>query len=258
MIETRDRELLEDILRREEVWAGYMLGDLDDAQFARTRWFLSNPEGTSLALVYQLGDHATLLTCGSPAPELVATVPLPESFDVHYPATHAAALNPLFDGELKPHVRLALRRHELAGVVVPAEATLVTLTAADVPAALELYAHYPENWFNPTRIEEGIYVGLEQDGALVAVGGTHVRSTQTRVAALGDIVTAPDRRGRGLGAFLTHALCERLFADVDLIVLNVLASNAAAKRAYAKVGFEHGVDHIEGNGVRRIRSGSSH
>ncbi len=96
MIETRDRRLLEEILRRDEVWAGYMLGDLDDAQFERTRWFLSDPSGEALALLYQLG-HTTLLTfgaSGAPLRHLVASLPLPASFHIHYPAVHSETLDP--------------------------------------------------------------------------------------------------------------------------------------------------------------------
>ena len=89
------------------------------------------------------------------------------------------------------------------------------------------------------------------------MGGTHVRSADLRVAALGDIVTARERRGQGLGTFLTRALCERLFAHVDLIVLNVLTANEPGRRAYAKVGFDEPVLHLEGSQLRRMRSGSS-
>jgi predicted GNAT family acetyltransferase len=149
---------------------------------------------------------------------------------------------------------MGLRRADLREVLAPPGVTLRALTRADVPAALELYAHYEDNWFDAVRVEEGLYVGAEQDGVLVAVGGTHVVSDRTRAAALGDIVTAPAQRGRGLGTFLTHGLCERLFERVDLIVLNVHEANGAAQRAYAKVGFSARIRHLEGTPVRRAVS----
>jgi ribosomal protein S18 acetylase RimI-like enzyme len=251
VIETRDRQLLEGILRRDPVWGGYGLGDLDDAQFPRTRWFLSCADGRALALLYELG-HTTLITFGDPepVPGLVRALPLPKEFHVHYPEIHAAGLDPLFEGVRQRYVRLAIRPTELRDVKRPERVRVAPLSAADVPAAHELYAHYPDNWFVAARVDEGCYVGGWDGEALVAVGGTHVVSNRTRVAALGDIVTTPTRRGEGLGSFLTHALCTELFTRVDLVVLNVRETNAAARRAYEKVGFGSAIRHREGTPVR--------
>ena len=55
---------------------------------------------------------------------------------------------------------------------------------------------------------------------------------------------------------LTFTLCERLFADVDLIVLNVLSTNKAAKRAYGKVGFGSPVPHFEGTQISLLTTKS--
>ena len=65
----------------------------------------------------------------------------------------------------------------------------------------------------------------------------HVYSAAYRVAALGNIATAPARRRRGLGRVVTAAVCQSLLASVDVIGLNVLADNAAARRCYEGLGF---------------------
>lgn len=256
MIETRDRDLLERLLRREEVWAGYGLGDLDDVHFPRTRWLLSDPEGAGVVLLYAVGGHATVLTYGQAGPvaEVFAQASLPESFDVHLPDPHLELLRPLFVGELVPHVRLAVRPDELRAVAAPDGAESVALGPDDLAAAEALYRHYPGNWFDARRLAEGCYLGVRLHGELVAIGGTHVVSSRTRVAALGDIVTAPSCRGRGVGAFLTHALCTTLWERADLVVLNVASDNAAARRAYEKVGFAHAVPHQEGHHCRQAGS----
>lgn len=74
------------------------------------------------------------------------------------------------------------------------------------------------------------------DGEPVAAGQTVV---EAELAGLYDIVTAPKRRGLGLG----RALSERLLADAQArgarsAYLQVDAGNAAARRIYARLGFE--------------------
>ena len=259
MEELRDRDRIEALLRREEVWAGYALGDLDEAQFARTRWFYAEE---ALALRYEFGGHVTALTFGAPASigSILAQMPLPERFHLHLPHYHRAALHPLLRGELGAYLRLAAAPGELVAPPAPAGVAGRLLTARDVPQAEALYAaHYPGNWFDAQRVAEGCYLGLWAGEELVAVGGTHVVSSRYRVAALGDIVAAPAQRGRGLGSFLTAELTRRLFAErgVSLVVLNVKEDNPAAQRAYAKVGFAHPVPHDEGFDLRRIPGGDS-
>ena len=114
------------------------------------------------------------------------------------------------------------------------------LTTADLAELQALYTvAYPGNWFNPRMLETGQYVGLrDADGALVCAAGVHVYSAEYRVAALGNIATHPGHRGRGLAAITTAGCCQRLLQTVDLIGLNVRADNAAAIRAYEKIGFE--------------------
>jgi RimJ/RimL family protein N-acetyltransferase len=232
------------------VWGGYGLGDLDEPHFARTRWFVS---GEALALRYDLGDHVTAITFGASAGigELFEALPLPETFHLHLPAAHREALHPRVQGTLGSYVRFGLHAGELREVATPERVEARLLTPADVDAALELYAHYPGNWFDPIRLAEGCYLGLFEGGRLTATGGTHVGSGRDAVAAVGDIVTAPDARGRGLATYLSAELCRRLFERVELVVLNVAEHNAAARRAYAKVGFAHPVPHDEGFDLRR-------
>jgi ribosomal protein S18 acetylase RimI-like enzyme len=133
------------------------------------------------------------------------------------------------------HLKMALTDPSRLGAA-PADAVL--LSRADLPELLELYAAaYSGNWFDPRMIETGHYVGIRQGGALVAVAGVHVWSPVYRVAALGNVTTRPELRGRGIGTAAVTALCRRLAATVDHIGLNVKADNAAAISLYAGLGF---------------------
>ncbi|MCO5164921.1 MAG: GNAT family N-acetyltransferase [Planctomycetes bacterium] len=249
---TRDRDLLERLLRDPAlggpVWAGYALGDLDDAWFPRTRWLVSDDEA-SLLLVFAWGEGAaTAMTFGPGCADLLLAAGLPARFDLHAREVDAAGVAPLVEGRLTPSVRLGLARGALRDVA-DAGLALRALAPGDADAARALYAHYPANVFDPARLAGGTYLGAWDGARLVGAAGTHVASDRTRAAAIGDVVVHPDRRGEGVGTWLTAALCRRLLARVDLVVLNVARSNAAALRAYEQVGFGDGVPFLEGSAV---------
>lgn len=254
--ETRDRARLERLLRDPGMggptWAGYALGDLDDAMFARTRWLLTEDE-RALLLVFAWGEGgATLMTFGAPErlPDLVRAATPPPRFDLHVREADAAPLLAAVEGPLPPYQRMGLVRDSLRAPAAPAGLDARRLTLDDVPAAREVYASYPGNVFDPARVTTGTYLGAWDGGRLVGVAGTHVVSTRTRAAAVGDVVVRPDRRGQGVGGWLTARLCAGLLADVDRVVLNVARSNVAAIRAYERVGFDDAVPYLEGAGVR--------
>jgi GNAT superfamily N-acetyltransferase len=239
------------------VWAGYALADLDDAMFDRTRWLVDEETG-ALLLVFLWGDPpgagATAMAFGpgDPLPDLLRAASLPAQFDLHVPLAAAGALEGLVRGPLPVYVRLGVRRGGLAPAPAVEGLALRPLTPDDVPAARAVYATYPGNVFDPARVVPGPYLGAWAGEALMAVAGTHVRSARLRAAALGDVVVLPAWRRRGVGAWLTGALAARLLEEADLVVLNVERENAAARRAYARVGFGEGVEYVEGAGVSLV------
>jgi len=253
MIECRDRDRLEAILRRDPAWAGYALGDLDEPHWSRSRFILSDSDGTGLVLDYRVDSWCTVITLGEAAAagEVGRWLDLPDAFDVHYPVSHEAVLDPLLEGPRDRYVRMRAAPAELREVPVPDGITLRRLTPADAPGAERIYRDYPENAYSAHRLAEGAYVGAERDGELVAVAGTHVANPRTRVAALGDIVTARSHRGAGVGSAITLHLARILARSADLLVLNVAETNRAARRAYQKVGFSDACLHWEGTRVRR-------
>ena len=52
-------------------------------------------------------------------------------------------------------------------------------------------------------VTDGVFFGVYEGEALVAAAGTHLVSREEGAAAIGNIYTRRDRRGRGLGRAVT-------------------------------------------------------
>lgn len=106
--------------------------------------------------------------------------------------------------------------------------------------------------FTPGQVFAGAFFGVEEQGRLVAAAGTHVLSETYNAAAIGNVFTHPDYRGRGYAQITTSAVCAELARrGIRTIVLNVAQSNAAAIHVYAQLGFKKYAPFIEGVAVRK-------
>ncbi|MEX1019975.1 MAG: GNAT family N-acetyltransferase [Litorilinea sp.] len=132
---------------------------------------------------------------------------------------------------------------------------LVSLTTADVARLEQLYAHggdFTPDGFAAYQLEDGTFFGIETAaGELVATGGTHVVDITSRIAAVGNMYTQPQWRGRGLAKAVLGAIVAELYRrDIAHIVLNVDQRNNIARRLYEQMGFHVHCEYVEGNGVR--------
>ncbi|MEV0941261.1 GNAT family N-acetyltransferase [Micromonospora wenchangensis] len=235
-----DRAVLAALLRRDPMLHAYQLGDLDDFFWPYTSWFR---RGDQVVLLYHGTAEPVLLAFAAQRDGAAMAVLLDEVATV-LPARLYAHLSPGLERVLAgryvvtpagAHLRMALTNPgRLAGVAAAGE----VLGPADLPALRDLYAvAYPGNWFDARMLDTGHYVGVRDGDALVAVAGVHVWSPTYRVAAVGNVTTRPQVRGRGLGGQVVAALCARLAASVDHVTLNVRADNAVAVRLYERLGF---------------------
>ncbi len=242
-----DRAAIADALRADRGLHLYALGDLDDFFFAQTLWYGLEEEGRlrQIVLVYTGTDLPVIqaLTPDRGVAEMRrlvrAMVPmLPRRFYAHTSVGVAEELADVY--ELSPH-----GLHRKMVLLDPARldavdtSGTVPLGPADRAEIDALYAAaYPGNWFDARMLETGRYVGVREGGRLASIAGVHVFSAAYRVAALGNVTTLPELRGRGLAARVTAALCRTLLRDCDVIGLNVLADNRAAIGVYERLGFE--------------------
>ncbi|HJZ91750.1 MAG TPA: GNAT family N-acetyltransferase [Gemmataceae bacterium] len=238
------RDEIEPVLRRNVYLHIYALGDLDDFFWPFTTWYALEDAGTlrAIVLLYTAFETPTLMALGDPPydplRELLqrARRLLPPQVYAHLSPGCRDALGPDVRAESRgPHLKMALVEPALD---VPGTDRVERMTAADVAELRALYlVGYPANWFDPRQIETGHYYGLRISGKLVSAAGPHVYSPGQRVAALGNIVTHPDHRGRGLAGAVTARLCTELRPTVDHVGLNVKADNAAALACYSRLGF---------------------
>lgn len=245
----------------------YMLGDLDPVYQAYCTWYLAHEAGRDLAIlqVYTGLSAPVLIGFGAPS-GLLAIVTrhfhaLPGSAHIHLMPEHLAILDRAFHLErLRPMVRMALT----AGAFVPAPAPppgpdaygpVERLGHRDTGEIMQLFAHYPDSFFEPHQLSSGHYFGIRPagGGALIAVAGVHVVSRHEGIAALGNIVTHPDHRGKGLSTRVTSHLVSSLVADgIELLALNVERKNQSALKVYEKLGFREHCTYLEGFATRAL------
>jgi ribosomal protein S18 acetylase RimI-like enzyme len=259
IVETRDPVEIERFLRRRAEVHVYELGDLDPFFWPRTRWLgLRAGDGSlrALALLYAAPSIPTLLAFddaeGAQAAELLSALSpeLPDRVYTHVSPGLFEALSPHFRAHSHGrHFKMVLR--DPSRLLPVDSAGVEPLGPGDAAALLDLYAlAYPDNWFDPRMLETGMFVGTRIGGRLVCAAGVHVYSSQNRVAALGNIVTAPAFRRRGLARKATAALGRRLLGSVDIIGLNVAIENEAAVGCYHGLGFEAVAEYEEALLVR--------
>jgi ribosomal protein S18 acetylase RimI-like enzyme len=240
-----DKGPIEAFLRRNVFLHIYEIGDLDDFFWPYTTWHaLAGEDGIrQLAIFYTGTSVPTLLALTERVGEmrglLRSIVPLlPARFYAHLSEGLADVFRERYGIESHGiHDKMALTDRSPGETVDVSD--VVPLAVRDLEDIQALYdASYPGHWFEPRMLETGHYYGIREKGRLVCVAGVHVYSKRYRVAALGNITTHPDHRGRGLARRTTARLCRALFPTVDQIGLNVHAGNAAAIACYRGLGFE--------------------
>lgn len=243
---TTDAALLRAFFRKDPVASALLLGDLDEPYRQWCRWFVATyrERPVGVVAVYEGLSTPALLSYG--APDGVAAVlrecaaELPAECDAKIPPEHREAFaesyrivgcDPQWVMGLDP---ADFDRETETGGVRP-------LDHSDLPAMLELYEAYPGNFFEPGQLDSGLYFGRSVDGKLVAISGTLVASEREEIAMLGNLVTAPEARGRGHARASTSRLIEALHErGCRTVALHVAATNAPAISCYRRLGFSFG------------------
>ncbi|GAA4939624.1 GNAT family N-acetyltransferase [Actinomycetospora succinea] len=143
-------------------------------------------------------------------------------------------------GALEPvglEVLRAMEGVQLVGDAVTGrhDPELVRLGPDDVPAMSELVARTKPGPFLPRTIAMGTYLGVVEDGALVAMAGERLHPPgYTEISA---VCTDEQHRGRGLGTRLVLAMAAVVRDRGEVPFLHAAATNTTAIRLYEALGF---------------------
>ena len=247
LVRLTERATVEAFYRRDPARHLYELGDLDDFYWPHTIWYAAEQDGEvrQVVLLYTPRETPILLATGEAEEwgdlrwllnEILPLLPSPVYAHVNR-ETLPILTRRYSANSYGLHYRMYLR--ETGRLDSVDSSGVVPLTPADREEAESLYRHYPDSWFDARMLETGRYCGIREPGAgLTSIAGVHAYSPAYRVAALGNIMTHPDWRGKGLATKVTAAVCRALSGIVDHIGLNVHTENQAAIACYQKLGFE--------------------
>ena len=243
-----DEELLRQFLMEDRYANAYLLGKLDPLYVDFCKWYAGRDENGELEhlLLWYLGlsipvafmvsredanHHAFFNACART---------LPSRFHFHVIHDHMTSFREACDvSNYKQMHRMGLERGSYLQADLPEGMTVERLGHRDTAAIMGLYEHYPDHFFEPYQLETGLYFGVrDEDLGLVSIAGVHVISPEHDVAVIGNLVTHPSARGRGLATACTARLLDDLFERVSFVALNVQVNNEPAIRMYTNFGFE--------------------
>jgi len=254
-----DRERVRAYLNRDRALTAYALGDLDDAFWPQSAFFGAFAGGELVSgLLLYAGLTPTVLTAFGEREgvrALMAAVDLPDEVYYLWLPEMGDILGAFYD---RVHEHFEWRMVLNPAAFTPPGLDDVRLIGPEMANVLDgLYQQAAEPGetvaaFDPWQIAHGVFYGVWQGGELVAAAGTHVYSRAEGVAAIGNVFTRPDCRGRGYASQCTAAVVRAALADgIDTVVLNVREGNDAAIRVYERLGFGRTVQFLEGPALRR-------
>jgi ribosomal protein S18 acetylase RimI-like enzyme len=238
---TTDKALLRSYLERDRLYSAYAICDLEEREFARTRWGVAWDGDLPVALVLEYNGPTPqpLFAMGREDGIAVVLRDLirPRVAYVAAPAAVLSAIETAYRVDPGPSmVRMWVDRTHFQ----PYPASVQRLLPAEIGELNRLYQLGFASWLPSTAIADGVYYGLRVNGQLVAAAGTHVVSPGARLAVVGNVLTHVDYRGRGFATAVTGAVTAELLRTCDQVVLNVRSDNPPALNAYRRLGYaEH-------------------
>lgn len=234
-----DKQQIRRLLEPDRAYAAYALAQLDSRYFKLSNWYLAEGEEGQALLVHSAGGLGRAMFATGDANALDAILSLHPgprfsfgSFQLH----HRSTVERYF---MMTRAQTMLRMSVTRDSFRPAPGEAVHLRARDVALVNRLYSiEGGMSAYRPVHLEEGVYYGVFQNGALVSIAGTHVVSYSEGVAVVGNVFTHPRHRGRGYGAAVTSAVTLHLLEHCPLVVLTVEAGNDAAVSIYRRLGYK--------------------
>lgn len=253
-----DKDKILAFLQQDRLYAAYAIGDLEPSLFAQSQWFGAEDNGElqTLALFFTGLNPPALFVMGDSdgLAAILDSALRPERAYFTCQAEHLPAVQAYYDlGEMEHMFRMTITPVDFRPVSGPT----IKLNLSHLDALLKLYRWGGGDAFAPYQLQDGVYYGVEADGQLVSVAGTHLVSPTFGVAAVGNVFTHPNYRHRGYATACTSRVVEELLTQGLDVVLNVNQKNIPALSIYEKLGFRTYCSFVEvlGNRKSRISAG---
>ncbi len=236
---TRDRESLRDFLEQDRLFAAYAICDLEEREFARTRWGIAMDRGqvVSVVLEYSGLSPQPLFVMGDDegVAAILEDVIRPRVAYLAGLSRSLPAVERVYRVEAgPPMVRMWVDR----ATFVPAPQVATPLMPAEIGDLNRLYDLGFSSWLPADAIRHGVYYGIRVSGRLVAAAGTHVIGREARLGVVGNVMTHRDHRSQGFAKLTAGAVTAELLRTCDQVVLNVRSDNPPALAAYRALGFQ--------------------
>jgi RimJ/RimL family protein N-acetyltransferase len=240
-------------LERDRLMAAYALADIDQPEIEGARWWIARREGDIAAVVLVVEGLPFRPCFATGASDGLAAI-FREAIReprvlLATPPRSRGAIEMTYRFERVDHMRRMVVNVNRFRPRINQQVT--RLTADHLDSVIDLYGHASRTYFTPERLRREIYFGVYQADILVAAAGTHVRSTRSGLAAVGNVLTRLAYRGRGMARSVTSAVAETALEQHRDVVLNVREDNMPAIAVYERLGFQTHGQFIEGPAVRR-------
>jgi len=195
----RERDQIRRLLETRRPYTAYALGQLDVRLFRMTEWWHAHNETGQAIVLHSYGGlgNATFAMGEAGALEAVLRVhPGPRHTFLTCEVHHVDAVSRYFDLQQR---QTMIRMQVTAETFRPLEGEARRLTGRDVREVNRLYrTDGVPSFYLSRQIDESVYFGAERDGRLVSIAGTHVISSASGIAVVGNVYTHPGHRGKRL------------------------------------------------------------
>ena len=259
--EVDDKAQIRAFLETDRKYAAYALGDLEAPYAQKSKWYGATMDDAleGIALVYSGLEPAAFFLMGSDAaisamllhsvgPDEVYFNTRPEQqnlLETWYTVLKPTAMKRMqvTQSMFKPNAESKFPVRKLETSDLEQINALFKLDEAQGERVLALTAD---------MVKDGFFYGIYLEENLIAAAGTHLVAKGARLAALGNVLTHPDYRSKGLGTATSNAVTAALLeAGIETVVLNVAEDNQAAIKIYERLGYRESGSFVEGQATRR-------
>ncbi len=138
----------------------------------------------------------------------------------------------------KAYTQYKLETNILLPPAIKHEEYIYRINESDFEALEEFFkGNHPDHWFLKHMLKTGHYYCARKNSKILAAAGVHFASKEFSTAAIGNVVTAADERGKGWGKIISAYTAMKLWGEFDRVGLRAEKTNDAANKIYLKLGF---------------------